>query len=409
MCADRYARLVIVRRFELRLLAGILAGLWAATCIILLGWYRPGGPLDLALGLAAVVPAGIAAMAVAWPPPAGDGRVIPGAGWLGLLTALVLAPLVAGVAGTAAGHQPQAIVPSPEIAYAWLVALAGTGLFAAVGIVYRTGGAGLDRARRLAAVGVLGAVLAATSAGLLAGAALANAGGIAAEPAAASRFGPTDPAAGPPACDGALRVGSTATLSARLSGEADHASLGEAVIAGERSGDDIAWNADVATSAAAGPAGAAVVGPRGWWREPGTDWAAVPSQRLAGEHLDATVLAAALVPDRLMAAEDRGLVRVDGAPARHCRVAIDGEIFRAAFPQVRWFAGDRSLHRWRGEIDYYVFGDGQLGLFEAWVNGEAEPVTAGAIQATIRASLSATDRGLPVTVRPLSVRPPVGG
>jgi hypothetical protein len=131
---------------------------------------------------------------------------------------------------------------------------------------------------------------------------------------------------------------------------------------------------------------------------------AIPASSLAGERLDATVLAAALVPERLIAAEDRGLVRVEGAPARHCRVAIDGAIFRAAFPQVRWFAGDRSLHRWRGEIDYYVFGDGQLGLVEAWVNGEAEPVAADAIQATIRASLSATNRG-----EPLTLEPPTGG
>jgi hypothetical protein len=38
------------------------------------------------------------------------------------------------------------------------------------------------------------------------------------------------------------------------------------------------------------------------------------------------------------------------------------------------------------------------------VNGEAEPVAADAIQATIRASLSATDRGQPV-----KIRPPTGG
>jgi hypothetical protein len=152
--------------------------------------------------------------------------------------------------------------------------------------------------------------------------------------------------------------------------------------------------------AEAGPAGVVAIGPDGWQREPGGGWQQVPAAALAAERLDATVVAAALEPDRLVAAEDRGLVLVDGAPARHCRVAIDGLIFRAAFPQVSWFAADRSLHRWRGEIDYYVFGDGQLGLAEAWVNGEAEPVASDAIQATIRARLAATDRGAPVVLEP---------
>ena len=392
-----------VRRFELRLLAAILAGLWTATCVLLLGWYRPGGPLDLAVGAAALVPACIAATAVAWPPEPGSRRTFVAVAWLGLLTVLVLLPLTAAVATQAVGTRPQAIVPSPEVAYAWLLALAGTSLFAATGIVRRVPGSMAsmaDRRRRLAAAGLLATVLTVTSAGAIGGAALANGAALRDRPATYSRFGPTGQGLVPPACDGGIRVGPTATLSARLEGQADRETLGGATLEGARSGDDISWTADVATAAETGPAGVVTVGSGGWRREPGTSWETVPASSLAAEHLDATVLAAALPAERRMAVEDRGLVYVEEARARHCRIAIDGETFRAAFPQVRWFAGDRSLHRWRGELDFYVFGDGQLGLVEAWVNGEAQPVAPGAIQATIRVALEAANRGEPVTVEP---------
>jgi hypothetical protein len=238
------------------------------------------------------------------------------------------------------------------------------------------------------------------SGALLGGAALANEVALRDRPAAASRFGPTEPGLVPPGCNGELRVGATATLSIRLYGEADGRSLGGAVIRGARSGDDIGWTADVATTAQLGLAGVVTIGADGWRREPGSRWEAVAASTLVAERLDAAVLAAALPAERRIAAEDRGFASVEGAWSRHCRVAIGGDSFRAAFPQVRWFAGDRSLHRWRGEVDYYVFGDGELGLVEAWLNGEAEPVAPGAIQATIRVWLTATNRGETVTVRP---------
>jgi hypothetical protein len=336
-----------------------------------------------------------------------------GAAWLGLLTILVLAPLAAGLAGTAAGARPQALVPSPEIAWAWLVAIAGTCLFASLGVVRGeigavpsgSGTAPARRQPRMRTAGLLAAVLAVVSAGILGGATLVNAAAARDRPANASPYGPTDPTLPLPACDGAIRVGATATLTARLTGEADRDRLlGTATIEGARSGDDIAWMAKVAIADETGPAGVVALAEDGWQREPGEPWTSVPATALIAEHLDATVLATALEPERLLAAEDRGLVLVEGAPARHCRVAIDGQIFRAAFPQVRWFAGDRSLHRWRGEIDYYLFGDGQLGLVEAWVNGEAEPLTSDAIQATIRTTLAATNRD-----QPKALAPPEGG
>jgi hypothetical protein len=91
---------------------------------------------------------------------------------------------------------------------------------------------------------------------------------------------------------------------------------------------------------------------------------------------------------------------VEGAEARHCRVAIDGSTFRLAFPQVRWMAGDTDLHRWRGELDYWVFTDDQVGVADAWIAGEGFELQPGAVQARIEADLTATYRGSSITVAP---------
>jgi hypothetical protein len=91
---------------------------------------------------------------------------------------------------------------------------------------------------------------------------------------------------------------------------------------------------------------------------------------------------------------------VQGARARHCRVAIDGDTFRRAFPQVRWLAGDADLHRWRGELDYWIFGDAELGRADGWIAGEGFTLQPGAIQGRLEASLTATSRGSAITIVP---------
>ena len=79
----------------------------------------------------------------------------------------------------------------------------------------------------------------------------------------------------------------------------------------------------------------------------------------------------ALTPGNRATAEDRGIDVIEGARARRCRVAVDGATFAAAFPQVRWLVGDADLHRWRGQLDYWVFVDGQLGQVAGDASGEA--------------------------------------
>jgi hypothetical protein len=91
---------------------------------------------------------------------------------------------------------------------------------------------------------------------------------------------------------------------------------------------------------------------------------------------------------------------VEGARARQCRIAIDGPTFLAAFPQAKELVGDADLAHWRGEVDYWVFLDDQIGRIEGSVNGDAADIQKDALQATVRVALTATDRDQPVTVSP---------
>jgi len=99
-------------------------------------------------------------------------------------------------------------------------------------------------------------------------------------------------------------------------------------------------------------------------------------------------------------AEDRGVEVIEGARARRCRVAVDGDTFVAAVPQVRWLVGDADLHRWRGQLDYWVFLDGQLGRVAGSVNGNAAEIKPGALQGTIELRLAATDRDRDLVIQP---------
>jgi hypothetical protein len=119
-----------------------------------------------------------------------------------------------------------------------------------------------------------------------------------------------------------------------------------------------------------------------------------------GESLDLALVAAAFAPGLRAPAEDLGLVYVEGARARRCRIAVDGTVFRKAFPQVRWLVGATDLEGWRGEIDAWVFADGQLGRAEGRLGGPGFEIAPGAIQGELSAILTATHRGDPVTVNP---------
>jgi hypothetical protein len=108
----------------------------------------------------------------------------------------------------------------------------------------------------------------------------------------------------------------------------------------------------------------------------------------------------ALDEDYRATAEDRGVEVIEGARARRCRIAVDGEIFESAFPQVRLLVGSADLHRWRGQLDYWVFLDGEVGQIAGSINGEATAVVPEAIQGTVEVLLTATERGEGLVVYP---------
>mgnify|MGYP003519336723 CR=1 FL=1 len=100
------------------------------------------------------------------------------------------------------------------------------------------------------------------------------------------------------------------------------------------------------------------------------------------------------------APEDRGLDFIDGARARHCRTPIDGVTLRRVLPQVELLVGATDISRWRGDLDYWVFADGELGQVDGRVSGPAEGLDEDGLQAGVRFRMLAFDRGLPITVLP---------
>jgi hypothetical protein len=391
---------VRVRTLQLRILAATIAILWAASAAIVLVGYRPGGPLDLVVGVAAVAPLLVAVAAVAWPPVVRGSGAYAGVVWLGLGAILILVPSVAGVVSRLGSRGTQTLLPSLESAYPWLLALGATATLAGIGIVRRALGPGAPRGRRLASASAVSVALLGIS-GLAFGAtAVGNELALADRPTVGSRFGPTGPGV-PPACTGSFGVGSTARLTLRVDADADGRPTGSADLAGARSGSDLRWTAAVAGDRTLGTFGAARIGPDAWAREPGSGWRGTGPEGLDDATVDAHAVAVTLPTSVRVAAEDRGLEFVEGALARHCRVAVDGTTLVEAFPQSRWLIPDGTpVERWRGEVDYWVFLDGQVGLMEAFANGTAGALRPGALQGTLRVRMTATDRGVPVTLAP---------
>ncbi len=389
-----------VRVFEMRLLAAGLTFLWGLACLLVLVGYRPGGPADLLVGVAFLVPVALAASGLVWPAAAQGPLTYRMIVILAMGTGLILVPSIGGIWTQLVDRGLQTLLPSFEAAYPWALAVLGTSLFAGLGLSRRLLGGDAARPRRLASALAIGLAAAAVTGTLLASVSVANDLALAGRAAGSSRFGPTDPTLEPPACDQGIAVGQTAVLEGTLGGVVDGRSLGGARIVGARSGNQFRWTSQVASSFALGLGGAISVGARGWLREPGQPWTTTSAAAVAGESLDLAVVMKAIDPLARSAIEEVGLAYVEGARARHCRAQLDGTVFRAAFPQVRWLAGTADLAKWRGQIDYWVFSDGQLGQASAWIEGEGFALVPGAIHGRLEAALIATDRGSAITIAP---------
>jgi hypothetical protein len=384
---------VRVRNFELRLIGSALVACWTVSGGLILLTYRPGGPFDLIVGLTTLGPILIALTGVIWPPVARGDRAFPAIVWLGIGGLLCLIPSIVGVVDQLTAYGSQTLLPSAEATYPWLVALIATSLFMGFGMARRIHGGAALRRHRLTAGLVIAAVATALSGAAFGGVAVANDLALRDKGVTSSRFGPTTGDGQPPLCDMPLSAGSSARLHMTFNGTVDLRPIGTVDLLGLRIADDFRWRAYVATSRQLGEYGSAKVGDAAWVRTPTLGWRSVPTSEVGADTLDVQAVSVALIADYRATAEDRGVEVLDGARARRCRVAVDGETFETAFPEVRWLVGSADLHRWRGQVDYWVFLDGQVGQVAGSANGEAAGVVPDALQGTVDVLLTATERG----------------
>ena len=391
-----------VRRFELRIIGIAIVVAWTAAAGLVLVAYRPGGPLDIVVGIAMALPIVIASLGVVWPPVARGAGAFPLMLGLGIGTLLLLLPSIGGILNQIQALGSQTLMPSLEAAYPWLLALAGTSLFSGFGVARRLQGGMALRRRRLVAGAAFAIVATLATGSLFAAVAIANELALRdrTDVPLASRFGPTHTTREPPPCDGPLATGRTAQVSMHLRGNVDQRPMGTVDLNGLRSGNDYRWLAYVASRREIGQYGAAANGDRAWLRSPAGGWRRAATTDVEEGTVDLLALQVALTDGYRATAEDHGIEVIEGARARRCRIAVDGATFQAAFPQVRWMVGDIDLRRWRGQLDYWIFLDGQLGQVAGTANGEGAGIEPDAMQATVDVLLTATERGRDVTIYP---------
>lgn len=389
-----------VRRFELRLIASALVVCWSVGAGLVLLAYRPGGPFDLIVGLTAMTPIAIALAGAIWPPVARGDNAFPAMVWLGALALLCLVPSITGVVTQLLAYGSRTLLPSAEAAYPWVLALLATSLFSGFGIArHLQGGTSLRRHRFVGGVAI-SLLLTALSGTAFAAVAVSNDVALRDAPVAASRFGPTGGDGQPGLCDGPLAVGPTARLALHMTAAVDLRPLGSVDLTGRRVADDFRWLAYVATTSQLGQYGSARVADAAWTTTPASGWRTVLPSWVEADTVDLQALQVALSPGYRATAEDRGLEVIEGARARRCRISVDGGVFADAFPQTVWLVGNADLHRWRGQLDYWVFLDGQLGQVAGSLNGEALEIVKDALLGTIDVRLTATERGRDAVIYP---------
>ena len=396
----------------MRLLAAGLVGLWAAIAIAVATAYRPGGPLDIVVALACFLPVLIADAGFVWPATGLSSRHRAAMVWVWMAAVLFALPLLYGVASTLATDGPQSLVPSFEEAYAATLALVPMTFFSVVGLVHRRRGCQpLERRSSWASAGL--AVLLTAAVGLaFVFVAVVNDQSLRQAEPRGSAFGPTDPDLDPPFCDEPVALGANAAIRIEASSSIDNEPRGRARLDGQRSGRDESWGGSWDGPDGSGQLAYVRVGQRAWLNAssadpgaPGTTWQESrpdPFGLLGPGQLtmDGPPHSVADAPRGTIVAEDLGLGVVDGARARHCRTFIDGTTALDTFLPLRWLLYDGwqplddPIPRWRGELDWWVFGDGELGLASVEVSGSRAETAwdADGVRVVLQARLEATDR-----------------
>jgi hypothetical protein len=402
----RMARQWAGERRGMRLLALVLTGLWGAVSIAVLVAYHPEGPFDILVRAAIFSPLPMAVAAIVWPPAGDSWRTTAAIAWLGLIAGLLLVPLLVGVLETLAGQGRQALFPSPEVAYAGLLALGMTCLFAAIGVVGARELPGTFSRTQLAQAASLATALTVLAAATVGAPSLANELALRDRPTITSRFGPTDTTLPVPQCDKAPALGGSAVLGGLATASVDGEEEAEARLAGSRDGvENEDW-----TASRTGDLGPATVA----YHRSG-DVATVEDARgersltpvslgLAdprGLTVDGPIAALASAAGTQGVAEDLGIELVEEARSRHCRVALDGPSALAASALLRllvYGSIDRhlGLTAWRGSLDWWVFADGQIGQAVITLGGyPGDAWEGGGLQAAVIATVTATNRAGP--------------
>ena len=309
----------------IRVLAAGLALIWAALGVLFLAGLT-ASPVHLPMAAVAFVPAVVALVAVRRPRRSGvqSGPHL----LLGVISLLVSLPTVLLLAEPllAPDRAPRAV--SLEIGYAGVVSF-GLSLWFAVSLLVPRRPALLVSGTATAAAGLAALVAA---------------------------LGGT-PATVPSGCAvPQLADASELTLVARA--EIDGRPIGRVELRAERSGRREQWTATLSGTSGEG----AVTGPD----EEG--------QTLEGHVVDL------LAGRSLLPAENLGLERLQGEPARHCRLMVDGEMATDAFPPLAWLAGGEpgtgtaaadtpNLDVWRGELDWWLGSGGRLLRADVLVGG----------------------------------------
>jgi hypothetical protein len=241
-----------------------------------------------------------------------------------------------------------------------------------------------------------------------------------------SRFGPTDQDVVPPFCDVPLRLGRFADVTIDAVSKAGGIERGQARLQGRRDGNDEAWGGSWSGPDGAGQQAYLRIGSDAWLNvdgddpdAPGSSWQDVPPDPfgMVGARsltMDGPPHAIAAVPRGDIVAEDLGLEVIEGARSRHCRTFMDGPAALHTFLPLRWllandsFVPDDAIERWRGEMDWWVFADGELGMASVEVSGSRSATSwgSGEVLAVLEARLEATERDVQMeVVAPIETTP----